>query len=490
MDQKESQKLTLLSDKMERHQNISYIIATSIICALFLLAPTKVFAVDCPSTTTNGTATISSSCTFPNSVDGVDYGTGSTNTANLVVASGATLTVQASQKVATGSITLQGGSIVVVSGGEIKLNTPIWYIDTDNDNYADSLTQQYAQTTAPTNGKRKSQLASLSVADCAPTDNTKWQYLSGYVDSDGDGYGKGSAQNVCSGNSLPSGYASNNTDCNDGSNQVYISHAQCYKDSDADGYTAGLASSSTCLNASSCNTATRASDSTDGAVATSYTAGQLRDAANGSDCDDSNNAKWRTVAGYLDSDGDGYGAGAYTTCAGASGTYVANNTDCDDSNVNAWRLRYQDVDNDGHCPNSTTYCVGNDTGYRDSCSSYSDCYDSNANAYPSSTYCGTANRGDGSFDYNCSGSATTCGATYYASTSGVVSCTSNPRTGNCSTGTGYTANGNAVGCGVAGYQRDAGQKSTPTCAGFPESSCIASGAYYWVLGTPGTQGCQ
>jgi hypothetical protein len=51
--------------------------------------------------------------------------------------------------------------------------------------------------------------------DCNDSDGGKWQNLSGYVDNDGDGYGAGSAQQVCSGYSLPSGYVSNNTDCYD-----------------------------------------------------------------------------------------------------------------------------------------------------------------------------------------------------------------------------------------------------------------------------------
>lgn len=39
---------------------------------------------------------------------------------------------------------------------------------------------------------------------------------------------------------------------------------------------------------------------------------------------------------------------------------------------------------------------------------YTDCYDSNANAKPGQTTCYTTNRGDGSFDYNCSGANDYC----------------------------------------------------------------------------------
>lgn len=57
-----------------------------------------------------------------------------------------------------------------------------------------------------------------SATDCNDFDNTKWQFLSGYVDKDGDGFTVGSAVSVCSGSSLPSGYAagSKGEDCDDG----------------------------------------------------------------------------------------------------------------------------------------------------------------------------------------------------------------------------------------------------------------------------------
>ena len=57
--------------------------------------------------------------------------------------------------------------------------------------------------------------------DCAPLDASKWQLLAGYVDADGDGYGTGSVQYICSGASLPSGYASVGGDCNDSNAAVH-----------------------------------------------------------------------------------------------------------------------------------------------------------------------------------------------------------------------------------------------------------------------------
>ena len=71
-----------------------------------------VSAVDC-TVTPGGNITISSSCSFPYTVDGVDTGTGSTNTAVLQVNSG-TMTVLGTQTIALGSLTLNGGSVAIV----------------------------------------------------------------------------------------------------------------------------------------------------------------------------------------------------------------------------------------------------------------------------------------------------------------------------------------------------------------------------------------
>jgi len=161
---------------------------------------------------------------------------------------------------------------------------------------------------------------------------------------------------------------------------------------------------------------------------------------NNTDCNDASASLYRTVAGYLDSDGDGYGAGAYTTCVGASGSYVANNTDC---------------------------------------------YDANANAKPGSTYCSTTNRGDGSYDYNCSGTSTKCGSAYY--TENWV-----PRYGcmgnRCETGSydSVWCRGSQVGCGQAG-NLTGGTGWLSECGEDCNSSMV------WcdrAQGAAGTQACQ
>ena len=61
----------------------------------------------------------------------------------------------------------------------------------------------------------------LDSSDCAPLDNTRWQLLTGYIDWDADNYGMGLAQQVCSGASLPDGYAADGGDCNDNNNSIH-----------------------------------------------------------------------------------------------------------------------------------------------------------------------------------------------------------------------------------------------------------------------------
>ncbi|HYD03417.1 MAG TPA: LamG-like jellyroll fold domain-containing protein [Alphaproteobacteria bacterium] len=61
-----------------------------------------------------------------------------------------------------------------------------------------------------------------STVDCNDNNAAIWTYRTGYTDSDGDGYTTGSSQQICSGNSLPSGYssASSGTDCVDSNANV------------------------------------------------------------------------------------------------------------------------------------------------------------------------------------------------------------------------------------------------------------------------------
>ncbi|MFY7970401.1 MAG: MopE-related protein, partial [Flavobacteriales bacterium] len=179
-----------------------------------------------------------------------------------------------------------------------------------------------------------------------------------YQDADGDGFGNAAvSQSACS---LPVGYVSNSTDCNDGNNAVRPTATEVcntidddcdalidegvqttfYRDQDGDGF-GNLA------------------------VTTQACSAPVGYVSNSTDCNDNNNAVRPTATEvcntidddcdalidegvqstfYRDQDGDGFGNLAITTqaCSAPVG-YVSNSTDCNDNN-NAVR------------PNATEVC--------------------------------------------------------------------------------------------------------------------------------------
>jgi len=224
-------------------KNVTQLIfAIAIVIGVMYFIHRPAYAATCSFNQSSGIFTNTASCTFNNAVDGIDHGTGTVNSGVLRINTGS-ITIGANQTIAVGSINLTGGSLVIIGGGKLILNTPLWYTDADGDGAYDSVL--VASKTMGANYVRKNAIS-------------------------------------------PSSF-----DCNSGSTEVSISHAQCYTDADGDGYTVGLAANTTCLNSSSCNTATKASASTNGATVTTYTAGRLRDSASATaDCGDGNaNAK-------------------------------------------------------------------------------------------------------------------------------------------------------------------------------------------------------
>lgn len=293
--------------------------------ALFFLfaIPLKSYAA-CSFSVNGTTNTVTSSCSFDNAIDGIDMGTttvvnGQTvpvNSSVLKIAGG-TVTIGATQQIAIGSVNLTGGSLAIIAGGKMLLNTPMWYVDTDNDGVYDS--SAYTLNKNPDvslHAVRVNATATPSTIDCNIGGATSYSHTQCYEDSDGDTYTVGLKANTtclntasCATASLssastngaaitgpfPTGTlrnAANGADCNDGttsdgSSGVYISHSQCYQDEDRDGYTYGLEPNTTCLNTAACATATKSSASTDGAAVTGpFTAARLRDAATTNDCAD------------------------------------------------------------------------------------------------------------------------------------------------------------------------------------------------------------
>ncbi len=152
---------------------------------------------------------------------------------------------------------------------------------------------------------------------------------------------------ICAVNSTtaPSGYSTNNTDCNDADNSQWQSSG-LYVDADNDGYDAGT--STVCYGAS---------------IPAGYKATTL-----GVDCDDTDANRNVSFSFYADTDGDGFGAGNLISgvCAVSSSMapagYSTNNTDCAPTDGNTWQLipGYIDADSDSFTVGSIqNVCSGN-----------------------------------------------------------------------------------------------------------------------------------
>jgi len=78
-----------------------------ILFSLFYAQPVK---ASCANVPISGDYTVTSSCTFANTVDGVDSGPGSVNSASIIVPPGQTLTVNQNTTISYGQIQLQNGA--------------------------------------------------------------------------------------------------------------------------------------------------------------------------------------------------------------------------------------------------------------------------------------------------------------------------------------------------------------------------------------------
>lgn len=124
---------------------------------------------------------------------------------------------------------------------------------------------------------------------------------------------------------------------------------------------------------------------------------------------------------------------------------------------------------------------------------YTDCYDSNATAYPGSTTCSGTDRGDGSFDFNCSSSETTCGTIRNRSCSSTqltndycsgVTCAANTVNGYLTTTTA---------CGAVGCTCSTTLTRGTSCSavgGLYPSCSIPTTASYCSAVTSAAQSCQ
>ncbi len=166
--------------------------------------------------------------------------------------------------------------------------------------------------------------------------------------------------------------------------------------------------------------------------------------------------------------------------------------DCTDGSFNeasaGLSTFYQDLDGDTYGNASVTQgACSAPVGY---VASSTDCYDANPAttnaelAYPGSVTCASTNRGDTSYDYNCSSTQTTCGSTYYNAvghyfTNCAPTCTQK-------TSPYYTCAEGTVACGAAGYLDAGGTnywRQCANCEGGPDIYCPS-------IGASGNQGCQ
>src|SRR5206468_2260367 len=80
-------------------------------------------------------------------------------------------------------------------------------VDADQDGYGSITTAMLCSSTAPTG-------YSTNNTDCNDNDATVHTPQQYYVDADQDGYGSTTTAMLCS-STAPTGYSTNNTDCND-----------------------------------------------------------------------------------------------------------------------------------------------------------------------------------------------------------------------------------------------------------------------------------
>ena len=277
--------------------------------------------------------------------------------------------------------------------------------------------------------------------------NTAGTMVTWYRDLDNDTYGN--PNNTTQAVNQPSGYVSNNTDCNDNNASINPSATEVcdgldnncngltdegvtstfYVDNDNDGY-GGTSSTQACSAPS--GYVSNNLDCNDNNASINPGATEICDGQD-NNCNGQTDENGTTTF-YFDNDNDGYGGtSSIQTCSPPSG-YVSNNSDCNDNNANinpgateicdgidndcdglidenVTTTFYFDNDNDGYGSNTSTQACSAPSGY---VSNNSDCNDNNANINPGAAeICdGVDNNCNGVTDEGCStGGTNTCHGT-------------------------------------------------------------------------------
>lgn len=130
-----------------------------------LAAPNRAVAVTC-SPPISGNLEVNADCSFAGATNGVDAGSGTTNTATLTVTSGI-LTIQPGQTIAFGSLILNGGVVAIPTGSSLMLpGAALWMTDADSDGYAETTDQTASRTNPGAGSTRRLNITSDSIADC------------------------------------------------------------------------------------------------------------------------------------------------------------------------------------------------------------------------------------------------------------------------------------------------------------------------------------
>lgn len=147
---------------------------------------------------TSGSLTVLESCSFTDTYDGVDEGSGTTNTATLTIGAGADLTVEAGQVIGRGTLSRAAGSTIALAQGASITQAGVWVKNADADAAVDDESRMVSSTrpsgyvrrnTFSASYQYNSQLKAASSLDCNATNGNVYRTVAGLVqDEDHDGY--------------------------------------------------------------------------------------------------------------------------------------------------------------------------------------------------------------------------------------------------------------------------------------------------------------